>query len=409
MAKKTEKQPRKWWQTALLVLLAVILAGGASFAVWYFCLRENAGLTEEVSESGAEESSEEIVAKTESKEKYYSVLTGLEITDPGLNNSPVYCVQVPNGTDGARPQAGLTHAGVIFEAIAERGITRFAAIFQNADTGVIGPIRSLRMYYLEWDTPFDCTITHAGGAADALAAVRSGGYRDLTENYSYMWRGSTSNNVVARRWNNLFTSTSDLAQFGTDKGYSSSNMTGFTHMTPDEAVKAKAEKQATNKLDIDAETEANTDELVAEVTEITLHYGSMPNYNPVYTYNIETNTYYRGYESGAAHEVYDCPEGVGEVSPELSCGETTQLNPSVVIAMMVQESLASDGYHENITTIGSGKAYIFQNGTAIEGTWQKKSRAEQIKFYDSDGREVALVPGQAIVSAVPNYGSVSYK
>ena len=98
----------------------------------------------------------------------YSNLTGLALEDAGDLNAPAYCIQTPNGMDGARPQAGLTEAGVIFEAIAEMGITRFAAIYQNPGSAVIGPIRSLRLYYLQWDTPFDCTIVHAGGADDAL-------------------------------------------------------------------------------------------------------------------------------------------------------------------------------------------------------------------------------------------------
>ena len=57
------------------------------------------------------------VESPEFPDPIYSVLTGEEITDASLNSSPTYCVQIPNGTDGARPQAGLTHAAVVFEAI----------------------------------------------------------------------------------------------------------------------------------------------------------------------------------------------------------------------------------------------------------------------------------------------------
>ena len=107
------------------------------------------------------------IGNEEKDNAVYSDLTGEPLADVSLKTAPAYCIQTPNGTDGARPQAGLTQAGVIFEAIAEAGITRFAAIYQNPTSAVIGPIRSLRMYYLEWDTPFDCTIVHAGGAHDA--------------------------------------------------------------------------------------------------------------------------------------------------------------------------------------------------------------------------------------------------
>ena len=68
----------------------------------------------------------------------------------------------------------------------------------------------------------------------------------------------------------------------------------------------------------------------------------------------------------------------------------------------------ADGYHEDITTIGSGPAYIFQNGTVTEGTWEKSSQSSQIRFLDAAGEPVSLAPGQLWIAAVPEYGSVIY-
>ena len=317
---------------------------------------------------------------------------------------PTYCIQVPNGLDGARPQVGLTEAGVVFEAVAEAGITRFAAIFQNPKSAIIGPIRSLRIYYLEWDTPFDCTIVHAGGSSDALAALTTGGYRDLTEDYAYMYRGTHSN----RLWNNLFTTSDYLNQFGSNRGYTSSDVKGFKHMTPEESQRQRIDKLATNKLDITKPTTSDTSSLVAETSSISFNFGNIPAYNVNYTYDIESNTYKRSYENGSDHNVYKCPdENLGEKNPEDYC-ELVQMAPSAVVAIVVDEKRASDDYHEDISTIGSGDAYIFQNGIAIEGRWQKATKNDQIKFTDNQGNEVALTPGQTFVSAIPDYGSIEY-
>lgn len=333
----------------------------------------------------------------------YSDLTGQVLSEASLKNSPIYCIQVPNGTDGARPQAGLTEAGVIFEAIAEAGITRFAAIFQNPSSAVIGPIRSLRLYYLEWDTPFDCTIVHAGGADDALREVASGGYSDLSENYNYMYRGTYG----TRLWNNLFTTPSDLKRFSNDSGKTSSNAKGFSRMTPTESNKNRIENQAAEILNITTPTNKNTSELTPKVTNISFNFGSSAIFNVNYEYNQENNTYRRNYGIGA-HQVYTCPgEDLGERNPEDIC-ELTTMSPSTVIAIIVKEHRASDNYHEDITTIGSGDAYIFQNGIAIPGKWTKSTREDQIKFTDSEGNEIKLAPGQTIVSAIPEYGSVDY-
>ena len=76
--------------------------------------------------------------------------------------------------------------------------------------------------------------------------------------------------------------------------------------------------------------------------------------------------------------------------------------------MVVPEKRASDNYHEDITTIGTGEAHIFQNGIAIKGSWKKASVEEQIEFFDESGNKIALAPGQTFVEAIPGYGSVEY-
>ncbi len=344
------------------------------------------------------------ISVSENKEKTYSDLTGEPLADTTLRTAPAYCIQTPNGTDGARPQAGLNEAGVIFEAIAESGITRFAAIYQNPSAAVIGPIRSLRIYYLEWDTPFDCTIVHAGGSGDALAAVSSGGYKDLSEDYTYMYRGTYG----SRLWNNLFTTSAYLKKFSADYGYNTSDIQGFKRMTPDESGKARVDAGVKEKLNIVKAAAENTSEVSAEVTNITLNLGGWADFNVNYSYDAATNTYFRSYGSGAAHEVYACDAvDLGEKNPEDVCS-LTQMNPAVVVAMMVKESRASDNYHEDIMTIGTGDVYIFQNGTVIKGSWAKGAKDQQIKFFGEDGSEVALAPGQTFITAVPTYGSVEY-
>jgi hypothetical protein len=391
MSKKSKRSKKNL--TLSLIGVAGLIGGVAMLLVNFLVLNKPQG---EINFGNKETS--------DSSSDVYSDLTGEKLADASLKTAPTYCIQTPNGTDGARPQSGIKEAGVVFEAIAEAGITRFAAIYQNPTSAVIGPIRSLRIYYLQWDTPFDCTIVHAGGADDALAAVASGGYKDLSENYQYMYRGTYSN----RLWNNLFTTASYLKQFSSDKGYTTSNVKGFTRMTPVESNKSRADNLAVNKLEITKPAGGNTSELAAKVTSANLRLGGWSSFNVRYDYDAESNTYLRSYENGNAHEVYQCSgEDLGEKNPEDICS-LSQVSPSVVVAMIVKETKASDNYHEDITAIGSGKAYILQNGIAIEGTWNKASTGEQIKFLDTDGNEIKLAPGQTFVTAVPDYGSVEF-
>lgn len=389
----TDKPSKAW--VILLTLGIIGMVGGVACTVGSFLIPAPEVATDEYP----------TLPSSSTSEKIYSDLTGLEISSKSENSLPTFCIQTPNGTDGARPQAGLDKAGVIFEAIAEAGITRLAAIYQGPKTSVIGPIRSLRLYYLQWDTPFDCTIVHAGGADDALAAVKNGGYKDLTESVTYMYRGSSN----TRRWNNLFTTGIMLNQFATDYGYTTSKVNGFTRMTPDESDKARVDETVAEKLNIIKPAVSNTSEIKPKAANITIRFGALPTYNVTYTYDAKTNKYNRAYENNNINEILSCPDGDnGKVDPEKVCQKVSYLTPSVVVAMVVQERKASDNYHEDITAIGSGEAYIFQNGTVIHGGWSKQTDKDQIKFNDSTGREVKLAPGQTIIEAVPTYGAIEY-
>ncbi|MBQ6410105.1 DUF3048 domain-containing protein [Candidatus Saccharibacteria bacterium] len=386
----SKKKSAKVW--TILGILSFL--GGIACIVAGFLLPKNTAFNAEFPEVPAKRNNSNI----------YSNLTGLALGNAEELKAPAYCIQTPNGTDGARPQVGLNQAGVIFEAIAESGITRFAAIYQNPTSAVIGPIRSLRMYYLEWDTPFDCTVVHAGGAPDAIAAVSRGGYKDLTENYSYMYRGSNGN----RRWNNLFTTSALLAKMNADRGYGGSDIKGFARMTPEESLKSRVDDLAEEKLNILEPSAGKTSILSGKVLTFGVNFGGLANFNVRYNYNVDKNVYARSYASGVSHDVYVCPEeDLGEKDPEKVC-TLEQLSPSVVVVIMVSEKRASDNYHEDIAVIGGGDAYVFQNGTVVRGTWKKGADAEQIAFYDEGGKEIALAPGQTFIEAVPQYGSVDY-
>lgn len=395
---KVEKNPKKSLPKSAKIMLAGGILGmiaGVALVIAAILMPKGVATSTNFPKVPSEKQNNNII---------YSKLTGEALADGAKVNAPAYCVQIPNGTDGARPQVGLTEAGVVFEAVAEAGITRFAAIYQDPSSAVIGPVRSLRIYYLEWDTPFDCTIVHAGGSGDALAAVARGGYKDLTENYTYMYRG----NYSYRLWNNLFTTSAYLKQFSADRGYTTSEIKGFARMTPDEATAEKVKNTAVNPLQVTEATDKDTSAVAAKVSHVELKFGGWASFNVEYNYNATSNTYLRSYESGAAHEVYECAgKDLGEKNPEDVC-TPAQVAPSVVVAIVVSEKRAADNYHEDVTVLGSGKAFIFQNGGVTTGTWKKNSDAEQIKFYDAAGAEILLAPGQTFVSAVPTYGSVVY-
>ena len=106
-----------------------------------------------------------------------SPLTGLAVA-PDLADRPITAIVIENHPD-ARPQSGLSQAGVVYEALAEGGITRFLAFFGDQQAGNLGPVRSVRTYFVDWTLEFDAPLAHAGGNADALDLIGPLGMKNM--------------------------------------------------------------------------------------------------------------------------------------------------------------------------------------------------------------------------------------
>ena len=291
-------------------------------------------------------------------EKYYSHLNGIEVASKADLSKPVTAIMIENSPD-ARPHSGLKQAEVVYEAIAEGGITRFLTLFQQHKPQLIGPVRSLRMYYVDWLAPYQASVAHVGGSHASLQEVRGGKYRDIDQffNGSSYWRANDR-----RPPHNVYTSFEKLDALNTGKGYKSSQFTSF----------ARADGKASDK---------------PNAVSIDINFSSSW-YNTHYDYDKASNTYLRSIGGQASN---DREEG--------------RLAPSVVIALHVNETtVMEDGWRQSIVTNGTGTATVFQNGTTAECTWRKNDRFSPLELIDAAGKPVALNRGQTWIAAVPNSG-----
>lgn len=296
--------------------------------------------------------------------KFYSPLTGTTVADEAATKQAATAIMLENSPD-ARPQSGLKSAGVVFEAIAEGGITRFLALYQQDKPQLIGPVRSVRLYYVQWLAPFQPSVAHIGGSKFALQEVRGGKYRDIDQffNASSYWR-------VSDRYapHNVYTSFAKLDELNKKKGYTTSDIKGFSRKES-----APSKTPNANKIDVKI---------------------SGPLYNSSYIYDKATNSYKRS-QAGSPHNDREA----GQISPA-----------NVVVLNTEMKLILEDGYREQITTIGSGKATIFRDGYVTIGTWTKKDAASQLTFTDPEGKDIPLNRGQTWITAIPNkQGSVSWQ
>lgn len=295
--------------------------------------------------------------------KFYSPLTGLEVKDMATENRQVQAVMIENYPD-ARPQSGIRDAGVVFEAIAEGGITRFLCLYQEARPTLIGPVRSLRPYYVDWLASFDPSIAHIGGSANALKEIRSGGYKDIDQffNAGAYWRATDRFAP-----HNVYTDSDKLDALNKAKGFSSSNFAGFMR-------KAEAPSTSPNATKIDIDISYNL-------------------FNVHYDYDKASNTYIRS-----------------QTGKPFTDREHGKVQPKVVVVIKVPTHRGlEDGYREQMSTLGNGKAYIFQDGTVKEGTWDKPDRRAQMTFKDDRGQLLGLNPGQTWISVTAPEKGVAWQ
>ncbi len=111
-----------------------------------------------------------------SKPTYIAPLTGLPV-DHGINHR-VIAVMVNNHSK-ARPQSGLNQADMVYEILAEGMITRFLAVYHSQEPEIVGPIRSIRPYYLDIMKGLDALIVHAGASDEADAMLKKGSLPDV--------------------------------------------------------------------------------------------------------------------------------------------------------------------------------------------------------------------------------------
>ena len=288
-----------------------------------------------------------------------SPLSGVLVSETDAAR-PVTGIMIENSGE-ARPQSGLKEADVVFEAIAEGGITRFLALFQAKQPDYIGPVRSARPYYVEWAAAFDAGYAHAGGSPAGISRISQLGVKDIN---AFAYGTSVFYRTDDRESpHNLYTTFVGLDKVNTDKGYTTSTFTPWSRKN-DVAQTALA-----NKIDVVI---------------------SSSFYNVHYDYDVGTNTYLRN-QGGSKH--------LDEKSGK-------QLTPNNVLVMVMNRSIS--GQYNVYTTTGSGAFVAFQDGVASEGTWSRAGAKDQYVFKDKYGFDFLFNRGQTWVSIVDARSDLSY-
>ncbi len=297
--------------------------------------------------------------------------------------------------EDSRPASGLSSADVVYEAVAEGGITRFMGIFycNISENTTLAPVRSARIYFVKLLSEYDPLYNHVGGAgncddptvddrAKALCFLRRNNIKDMDQ------FGRAGDFKTCHRLTN---------RLDQDVAYEHT-MGCWT----DELYKAAAKNDWTNVDEKGVPWDKNfkpwkfkdDSKQAGIVNRIAFDFWkSKQLYSVVWNYDSGSNSYLR--------------ENGGQKAIDLNTDE--QLAAKNVVIQFVPETGPLDEHlHMYYEITGTGKALIFQDGGVIAGTWSKLSLSSRTRFYDAKGVEIALNKGQTWVELLPKGNAVDY-
>lgn len=313
-------------------------------------------------------------------------------------------VMIENHKD-SRPQSGLSRADVIYEAVAEGGITRLMGVYYCQATEPyqreydLGPVRSARTYFLDWASEYSDypLYVHVGGAhcseeggrcttdprAQALEQISQYGWlnsdhrNDMNQfalSYQECRREPERTGVAKATEHTMYCDSISLWEEARQRGLSD----GWQ----DDFVSWKFKDQAP------AGERGSADEISFNF------WGGYSAYQVTWKYDSEKNAYFR--------------ENGGEPHDEFLTGD--QLSSKVVIVQFAREIGPVDKHkHLLYETIGSGDALIFQDGKAIEAEWSKDTRQARTIFTDANGGEIEFNRGLIWIEVLPLGNQVEYE
>ena len=316
---------------------------------------------------------------------------------------------IENHTD-ARPQSGLSLADVVYEAVAEGGITRFMGVFYcgaQQDVARVAPVRSARIYYVNLAAEYNVPIyMHVGGGNcsrdEASNQCTSNRKAWAIEELAKMgWRKAKGND---------FDTTSDIGypvllrdynRLGADKQLA----TEHTMVGSLPAAWKEATKRGFTSLMSDGKT------WLGGFTPWKFDANATSQGSPASTIKFD---FWANYQDFTVEWKYDSIKKAylrnqgGQ--PHIDLDSNTQLQASSVIVQFVKEEGPLDEHkHMFYDVISSGTGILFQGGQATEINWKKSKQATRTIYTDKAGKEVTLLPGQVWIELVPSTSKVQYQ
>lgn len=290
------------------------------------------------------------------KPAYVSPLSGKPLNKKYKNKRPFAFMF--NNIEFAYPQTGTGRAEILYEILAEGGITRLMGVFDYMKGDKIGSVRSARHYYVDFANEFDAIFVHFGQTHYAIDEIKKLGVDTIS---GLSWEGAKAfyrDNSI-RAPHNAFASAKGLMQAMKDK-----------------KLRTKPRKGLTSHFNFSEEDEVTNDKegsFKAEYVKVPFSAYMTPSF----TYGKKEKLYTR-YAFGTKH----IDKGTGKALKFRN----------IFIQFVNEYNKDRNGYQTMDLMNQSGSGYYITNGKGIKVYWQKKGGADKTKFYyDKTHTEEVLV------------------
>ncbi len=272
-------------------------------------------------------------------------------------------VMVDNQGTKPLPQGGLNKAQIIYECLAEGGITRFMPVFWGTMPKMVGPVRSSRHYFAQFAYEHDAIYVHIGWSPQARIKIQSLGMADINGLYDKaFWKLTSDRN----NWQDKYTSLEKVLSISKRKDFktTTTEKLSFKYYEIITPLTGKGLKKA---------------------KEVGIRYNSQADNR--YVYDAKTKLYMR-YRNGAKH--------MERVSGK-------QLSTGNILVQFVSNSGIIGDYknRQELNNIGTGKGWYITCGKAVEIRWKKTSDTARTKYTYTNGKTLVLNPAQTWIEVVP--------
>jgi hypothetical protein len=395
------KKENGWWYLVPVFLLLASFGGGR----WVFSRAQETALVETPKEEEVVEEDDDSLIKLDESMARTEVcpLNGEKYTLPekeAWSKRRPLAVMIENSTE-ARPQSGLASADIVFELVAEGGITRFMAMYycdaQRNDV-LLAPVRSARTYFIDLASGFNRPMyVHVGGAnvdgpADALGQLASYGWNTQNDINQF----SVGYPTFIRDYNRIAgkeVATEHTMTTTTEKLWAVAEKRGWTNMSPDLIVNRKTVAGADWQEGYKGWSFNDGTSKAASQNVSYDFWSGQPAWSVSWTYEAATNTYLRA--------------NGGEKQVDLNSGRSLTFT-NVVVIFAKETGPFNEEKHMLYGVIGKGTGYLFAGGVAEEISWEKTTRESELVLLDKKGSNLVMPRGKVWVSVLPVGNKVTY-